>query len=227
MNMKPILILVLACGMTTAAFGQDDYNTNLTMNIQIPDYTPSGLAQGIDISGLSGTISSVTLSVDIAGGYNGDLYAYLAGPNGGFAVLLNRVGISTASPNGYSDTGFDVTFSDTAASSINNYQSGGYTLNSDGQLPGTYQPSGENIDPQSAPSAFASAPQTAMLASFNGMDPNGEWVLFISDLSPGGVSTLQGVNLSIVTTVPEPQTWWMVGAGLAMFGLLHRRQRNW
>src|ERR1700679_4363709 len=138
MNMKPILILVLACGMTTAVFGQDDYNTNLTMNIQIPDYTPSGLAQGIDISGLSGTISSVTLSVDIAGGYNGDLYAYLAGPNGGFAVLLNRVGISTA--NGYSDTGFDVTFSDAAASSINNYQSGGDTLNSDGQATGTYQP---------------------------------------------------------------------------------------
>jgi subtilisin-like proprotein convertase family protein len=227
MNMKPILILALACGMTTAVFGQDDYNTNLTMNIQIPDYTPSGLAQGIDISGLSGTISSVTLSVDIAGGYNGDLYAYLAGPNGGFAVLLNRVGISTASPNGYSDTGFDVTFSDTAATSINNYQSSGYTLNSDGQLTGTYQPSGQNIDPQSAPSAFSSASQTAMLASFNGMDPNGEWVLFISDLSPGGVSTLQGVNLSIVTTVPEPQTWWMVAAGLAMFGLLHRRQRNW
>ena len=68
----------------------------------MPDGTPLGLTLATNLTvGVVGAsmISEVTVGVDLSGGYNGDLYASLAGTNGGFAVLLNRVGVSrTAKP---------------------------------------------------------------------------------------------------------------------------------
>ena len=51
------------------------------------------LALTSGLAGTGGIITKLTVSLNISGGYNGDLYAYLAGPNGGFAVHLNRAGI--------------------------------------------------------------------------------------------------------------------------------------
>lgn len=160
--------------------------------------------------------------MNISGGFNGDLYAYLAGPAGQFAVLFNRVGMGSGNSFGYSDTGFNITL-DTSSANIQNYQSGSYTLNGSGQLTGTWGASGVNINPQSLPSAFDTATDTADLNSYLGTTANGNWTLFIADLSSGNQSTLVSWGFTI-NTVPEPQTWALLAGGAAML-LGFRRKR--
>ncbi|MGA2870728.1 MAG: PEP-CTERM sorting domain-containing protein [Verrucomicrobiota bacterium] len=205
---------------TGLAFGQSETNFTFNVNEAIPQADPIGLALGQDLTVTGGDISSVTVSLDITGGFNGDLYAYLVGPNGGFAVLLNRVGMSSENSFGYSDSGLDVTFSDTAAVSIHDYQTvPDYSLSGT-----TWQPDGENIDPQSSPSAFTGT-QTAMLSSFDDTDPNGTWMLYLADLSSGSTSTLDSWTINVTTTaVPEPQTWTLTILGLAGTLLAIRRR---
>ena len=56
------------------------------------------------------------------------------------------------------------------------------------------------------------AARTAMLSSFNGLDPNGPWTLFIADNSALGTGTLAGWGLTMTADgVPETS---------ATFGLL-------
>jgi hypothetical protein len=144
----------------------------------------------------------------------------LAGP-GGFAVLLNRSGVSGTSTYGYSDAGFNITLSDASANNIHFYQN---VLNpGGGQLTGTWAPDGESISPLSSPSSFPTTP-TATLSSFANTDANGQWVFFIADLSPGGQSTLQNVVVNILT-VPEPSTLVLASlGGLGMLAMLRRRK---
>ncbi len=177
------------------------FSTNITVNTAIPDNNPSGLASSFSLNGFNSAISNITVSIDVTGGYNGDLYAYLTGP-GGFAVLLNRTGVGSASANGYGDTGFAVTFM-SAGLDIHNYGAGSYTTNSFGQLTGNWGVDGRAISPFSTGSAFDTAPRTALLDSFLGTSPNGTWGFFIADYSPGNVSTLVSYSVSIAT-VPEP-----------------------
>jgi subtilisin-like proprotein convertase family protein len=193
--------------------------TNITflVNQTIPDANAAGLTLPQNLTLLPGAISDVKVSLDITGGFNGDLYAYLAGPGGGFAVLLNRVGVSNnASVFGYSDAGLNATFSDAAANgNIHYYQN--VITPMGGQLLGTWQPDGINIDPRSTPSAFLGAGQAAMLSSLNGLNPNGPWTLFLADLSAGSQSTVVSWGLDITTTVPEPQSLALLGLATLFF----------
>jgi subtilisin-like proprotein convertase family protein len=224
--MKQNLILTVAGLLTTAAFGQQTFSTSETVNTVIPDNNASGLASGVTLSGLSDPIGSVTVTLDITGGFNGDLYAYLVGPSGDFAVLLNRVGVSDSSASGYSNTGFEVTLSDTAANSIQYYQNDSPGYNGSGQLTGTWQPEGVNIDPQSAAADFSGAGQTALLSSFAGTDANGQWVLYVADLSAGGQSTLTSWTLNIIT-VPEPSEGALLGGGLLGLIMCWRKRSSY
>ena len=63
--------------------------------------------------------------------------------------------------------------------------------------------------------------RTVFLSSFNGLDPNGTWTLFIADASGGGQSTLQKWSVSI-EGVPEPGSFALLLAG----GGLLRSMRN-
>jgi subtilisin-like proprotein convertase family protein len=212
--------------MGSLAFGQTQYSFTFTNGFAnggvVPDNDISGLAVSTNLSGFTfSTISNLTLTLNISGGYNGDLYAFLSGPNGGFAVLLNRSGVSnSASQFGYGDSGFNVTFDDTAANSIQYYQNYSPAYNGNGQLTGTWQPSGLNIDPQSDPSDFLAASQTALFDSFYNTSATGDWTLFLSE---GSQSTLQSWGLTI-TTIPEPSTLALTGLGLAAMWKLRRRK---
>ena len=227
--MKKIKTFTLAVALLMVALSgrAQSVETNYTFNVNqaIPDGSPLGLtlATNLSVTGGDGyTISNVTVNVDISGGFNGDLYAYLSGPNGGFAVLLNRVGVSNnASAFGYSDSGLNVTFTDATNNDIHYYQSvPGYNLNGTG-----WQPDGINIDPlTNNPNAFGSAPQSAMLGSFDNQNPDGTWTLFLADLSSGGQATLVTWGLDI-TTAPEPSTLALAAAGLAGLLGLHRMRR--
>jgi subtilisin-like proprotein convertase family protein len=229
MKMKQVMAAV--CGTMLwagVALGQPfDYSFTFTNGFNnggvIPDGTPLGLTLATNLTGRfapqQGTISDVMLGLNISGGYNGDLYAYLAGPNGGFAILLNRVGVSNnASAFGYGDSGFNVTFSDASANSIQYYQN--YTNPAGGMVLGTWQPEGVNIAPQSPSSAFLTAGQTAMLGSMDGHDASGTWTLFLSDLSGGEQGTVVSWSLDI-KTVPEPG---VLALGALGIGLIAARK---
>jgi subtilisin-like proprotein convertase family protein len=217
------LLLPVCLTMAPAAFGQltTDFNFN-NVNLAISDNNPNGVQNSQTIAGLSGSIVSLQVSLDIAGtgfgAFNGDYYVELVNGAGSFAVLLNRTGVSSANSLGYGDNGFDVTFADMAPDNIHFYQNFSYNLNPNGQLTGIWQPDGENISPLSNPSAFNSATQnqTAILSSFDGDSPNDTWTLFAADLSQGGTGQLVSWSLEI-TTVPEPQIAGLIATGLILY----------
>ncbi len=203
---------------TTIGSAQSTTNYNFTfpVNAAVPEGDLSGLAVTTNLTDMGGTITNVTVSLDVSGGYNGDLYVYLRGPNGGFAVLLNRVGVTSGNAFGYPDTGFDVVFDDsTGNNNIHFYQNFSPPLNGVGQLTGTWSSDGRDIDPQSDPTLFDTTPPTALLTSFNGTDPNGTWTLFLADLSGGAQSSVVGWGLNI-ETVPEPSAGALLGIGILL-----------
>ena len=203
---------MLAAGSAVA----QPFVTSQTYNVNtiIPDNNASGVAFAETFSAPGFTsISSITVSLDITGGLNGDYYAYLT-HGSGFAVLLNRVGADTGNPTGYADSGLNITLDDSAANGdVHNYQ---LTLNPHGApLTGTWAPDGRTADPGSV---TVGSPRTALLSSFDGLDPNGSYTLFIADMNPGGIGTLQNFELT-VTGVPEPTTSALLllgGAGLLL-----------
>ena len=215
---------MLLCFWTAIVSAQtNNYNFSFAANLAVPDGDTSGLAIRPDLTGLSGSIASVTVSLDISGGFNGDLYAYLAGPNGGFAVLLNRVGVGNGNAFGYADTGFSITFDDSLSyENIHHYQDSSYTLNGGGQLTGIWATDGRTIDPLSDPAVFELTTPAASLDSFDGTDLNGTWTLFVADMSGGGQSTIINWGLTI-ETVPEPSAGALVAIGAGILLAARRR----
>ena len=161
-----------------------------SLNLAIPDGNPNGLFTTISVSGAAATLTHVNVTLNISGGYNGDLYGYLS-YNGTLVTLLNRVGTGGGDTFGFSASGFNnITLND-ASGNGNIHDIANPVANT------SYTPDiggGNN------------------LASFNGGNPNGTWTVFFADLSGGDVSTLNGWSLDL-TAVPEP-----VNAAMAVFG---------
>jgi subtilisin-like proprotein convertase family protein len=227
MKMRQLMAMTAAMALVAGvARAQITNSFSFNVNEAVPDGNALGLTVETNLTVPGGLISSVTLSLNLLGGYNGDIYAYLRGPNGGFAVLLNRVGISGVSGNstGYSNTGFNLTFDGTATDDIHFYQNVAYGINGSGQVTGIWQPDGRNIDPLSSPSTFDSASRDALLNSFDGTDPNGTWTLFLADMASGSQSTL--VDWTLIMTVPEPSSLALAGMGLAILLGLGRHMRR-
>lgn len=200
-----------------------------SVNTIIPDDNPNGLASSVAVSGIYGSIEDISLTLDISGGYNGDLYAYLVNTNTGvFSILLNRVGVQGGPGGtnefGYSDSGFNVTFTTEATNDIHFYQDLNYTLNGNGALQGTWGADGRNIDPGTNAVTLGDTPQTALMSDFLNTDPNGDWVLFLSDMSLGSESTLQDWQLNIISA-PEPASWALLVLGIFLLINFFRHHR--
>jgi subtilisin-like proprotein convertase family protein len=191
-------------------------------SIAIPDNDPNGCLDIRTVAGMQGAIADVNVTLSISGGYNGDLYAWIS-HGSGLAILLNRVGMSSSNAVGYANQGFgsdavQFTLNDQAAQDVHFYVED--SLNPVRRLTGSCQPDGRVIGPDSLAALFDLAPRPNMLGAFNNLDPNGEWTLYFADLSPGGVSTLEGWGLEI-TLVPEPSGITLLALGLAV-GVLRR-----
>jgi subtilisin-like proprotein convertase family protein len=192
------------------------YDSGFANNGNIPDGNPTGWSDTRTVSGLGTLIQSLSVTLNLSGGYNGDLYAYLS-YDGTKLVLLNRVGVGTgSSPTftfGYSGAGFSsLVLQDGGVNGdIHTYGGGVGT--------GTYSADGRAVSPVVNNSADATAlygtSRDTFNSKFGGLNPNGDWTLFIADMSGGGGQThvdSWGLN---ITAVPEP-----VNVALGVFGVV-------
>jgi subtilisin-like proprotein convertase family protein len=226
-----VLVLFMAGG--ACAFGQVVISVNESSGFSnsgvVPDYDLNGWSSTANVNSPGNTrITGITVSLEIsadASSFNSDLYGYLASPNGSTsAVLLNRVGQTTADHFGYMNSGFNVTFAASAAHDIHEYQDFSPSYSSSGQLLGTWQPDGRALDP-AHPYAVPGTSRSPTLDSFLNQNPNGNWTLFLADLSSGGQSTVVSWGMQI-TAVPEPGTYaTLTGLGLTGFAIWKRSRR--
>lgn len=206
------LLLVLA-GVARGALVYDQtFTSGFANSGYIPDNNPSGWLDSRSVSGLGVDqhITDVRVSLNISGGWNGDLYGYLlyqpvGGGAGTLMVLLDRVG-SPSVTGGYGNTGFAITLSDAGAHPIENYQNYSYTTTVSGQVQGTWQAND------------GSATFGGIGGTFTGLDPNGTWTLFLSDRSQVDQSMVVNWSLQI-EAVPEPATWALIGFGVSFAGV--------
>jgi hypothetical protein len=200
MKTPSLLWALLALQFAGAASAGLAINQTFNESTAIPEGNPVPTPFGQTFSGLpSGPITSVEVDLDITGGYNGGLYAYLTlqEANGATAteVLLNQIGTTASTPLGSSGQGMNVTLSD--AGTVN-----GSIHGAAGVPTGVWLPD----------SAYT------LSGTFGGLTANGTWTLSVADLlNGGGASTLGSWGLRVgVAAVPEAGT---ACAGLAA-GLL-------
>lgn len=217
--MKKSLTLFFTGALVRLAAAQDPF-TNVAMwsgDAIIPDNDSNGrVIQGL-VTLPFDEIGALTVTLEFDGGWNGDLYAYLA-YDGGIAVLLNRIGRTDTAPGGQGGLsgGMLVTFADSAAEDVHLAVSG----NSTGYVTGLYQPDARETDPAVV---TTNAPRTAFLDAFANRNPNGQWTLFVADLGAGDTSHLRSWSLG-VQPVPEPSSTMLGAAGA--FLLLRRRENR-
>jgi subtilisin-like proprotein convertase family protein len=205
-------LLVLGAMMSSQAAVYSLGNVNgsgTALNTTIPDDNPNGITSQITVNGSPATayiLTDITVTLNVSGGYNGDLYAYLS-YNGTLVTLLNRVGENSSNPFGSADSGFNNVTLNSTGSDVHLASAGG------GALSGTYAADGRQISPLSSAASFNAGGTVTLDGSFAGMNPNGTWTLFLGDFSAGDTSTLNGWSLN-VTAIPEP-----VDVALAIFGV--------
>lgn len=219
-----LCIAAAVLGLTTSLRADEVLITTYssgTLNQAIPDGNPTGAFWEIQVDGLSAdqSVFDVKVTLNLAGGYNGDLYAYLTFGDY-LAVLLNRVGKTSGNAFGYGDAGFEIVLDSAAAGDIHLYRE---TPNWSITGGAAWQPDGRNADPFNVTDE---TPRAASLDVFAGVQPNGTWTLFVADMAGGDASSSELVNWSIqIYSVPEPSS--LVLSLLGGFGLLamFRRRR--
>jgi len=180
----------------------------------IPDGDVSGLALMINPNTQVGALTNVSISLDLTGGWNGDLYAYIWHA-GEITVLLNRTGRNSGTLAGSSASGFFVTLEDSATTDIH-----GISGSAGIKVSGTYQPDGRNVHPLTV---LDTDPRTTTLGTFTGDNASGEWRLFLADVATGETATVNGWSVKLTgEQVPEPGTAPL--AALAAMFLLRRRR---
>jgi subtilisin-like proprotein convertase family protein len=141
----------------------------------------------IEVSGVTGTISKVTVQLfDFNHTWPDDVDVLLAGPGGQKLLLMSDVGGATDVVN------VDLTFDD-AAGSISTII-----------LPGTFRPTTLIPgDPFPAPAPPGPYPDPQRLSVFNGLSPNGTWSLFVVDDTGGDIGNING-GWSLTITTEDP-----------------------
>ncbi len=142
----------------------------------------------LQVSGVSGVVSKVRVTLNgIIHGCFEDLDVMLVAPNGQSLVLMSDVGGCGAPPNATY-----LTFDDFAPTAL-----------APGASPaarGSYRPANSGAgDPFPAPAPVPSGARS--LSAFSGIDPNGEWKLYVVDDAAGSTGQIrEGWTLDLVTT---------------------------
>lgn len=220
--------------------------------IAIPDGDINGMVLTGTVSGFDDSYkistNSFQVELNLTGdpiGGNGDIYAALQAPtvggkSGPMAILLNRPGVAPGSLLGYQDNGGLFTFYE-GANDPNHVDSKGVQQSftdahfyqndpvyggqpGDNGVSGIFRSDGRDVDPTLGTAAqYGAATRTKTLAAFDGLNPNGQWTLFIADVSSGGSSKITSWGLDF-TPIPEPSEYALaIGIGLVGFALYRRR----
>jgi hypothetical protein len=89
------------------------------------------------------------------------------------------------------------------------------------QLTGTWGPDHRDVDPLFS---LEMGTQTLLLGPFGGTNLNGDWPLVLADLDFGAQGNMAKWGV-IVTAIPEPSTWALMGLGGIVPGLRFMRRR--
>jgi subtilisin-like proprotein convertase family protein len=137
------------------------------LNQIIQDNSDVGVGYSLNFGASGLNISDVSVTFNISGGYDGNIYAYLSHGSTEVVLLDHITGAANSS-------GFNVTLIDGTGNSI---QTASGTA---GQpLTGVSYTADQN------------------LAAFNNTDPNGSWTLFFADEGAGDAPTLNSFNVSL------------------------------
>jgi len=125
--------LPATAGITTTDFATSDGSTFLAGSASgsqvIPDNTPAGVAYAMNLNtlGVPYSLASISVTLNLSGGYNGDIYAYLS-HGSQISYLLN----ANAALSG---SGMNLTFVEGTGSAIptggSGTLTGSYTANTD------------------------------------------------------------------------------------------------
>src|SRR5262245_30633973 len=152
----------------------------------------------ITVSGLTGGVADLNVSVfDLFHSFSDDVDILLVGPNGANVMLMAGAGGSTALLD------FDFTFDDQASQMMPNTNP---PLTAGTYLPSNYEPL------QGMPLPAPGGPYGNSLSVFNGINPNGDWKLYVADDGSGDTGRMEGWALEF-TMVPSPGAM-----GLLMIG---------
>lgn len=160
----------------------------------------------------------MVVTLNLSGSYNGDIYAYLS-HGSGFSVLLNRTGrgagnslamAMTDLPSPWTTLPLLATFTPIATPSRR-------------VLALPLQGRGSLTDTARIPNLVTDLSlRNALLGSFNFLDANGDWTLFVADMSTGDAHTLQSWSMTI-TGIPEPSQAVLSAGALLLLNLRRRR----
>ncbi len=155
--------------------------------IAILDFGGSPYPSTITVSGMTGTLSKVTATLQgFSHTYPRDVDALLAAPTGANTLLMSHAGNQPA-------LNLNLTFDDAAPSAMPRFGS---------LISGPYRPTEYTPAPAFSNPAPA-GPYAAVLSSLNGINPNGVWSLYVMDDQlgdTGGISN--GWSLTLTTVMP-------------------------
>jgi hypothetical protein len=216
--------LLWLAGATSTRAAVITWNSGFADGGVVPDGNFTGWSDTRTLSGYSGTLSQLRVTLQLDGGWNGDFYAYLA-HGSDLCVLLNRVGRAgtLALGAGYGDAYLSVVLDDAAVNGdVHQYQNMiGYAgLIGSGA---SFKPDGRAVSPLLALDTVA---RTSLLDQFLGQSADGDWTLFVADVSGGEQGTVLSWGLDI-QTVPEPGSLALAGVvGLVAAGMTWRHWRR-
>jgi len=149
----------------------------------------------ISVSNLVGTLGKVAVTLsNLNHSYPGDVNVLLVAPG-----VANVLIMSHAGDQDDSKAGLNLTFDDSAAN----------PLPESGELAsGVWKPSVYGLAPQLGgfPSNAPAGPYSTALSTFNGVNPNGNWSLYVFDDSggdSGAISNGWSLQLSMITPVNQ------------------------
>jgi len=154
----------------------------------------------LGVSGVGPQATKVTLTIDLAHSAKSDIEMLLVAPEGQKVLVMSDVAETTRAPVKW-------TFDDAAAGGLGCGDAAPQSPS------GTYRPTNcERFpgDMDVLPSPAPPPPYGAVMAAFNGIDPNGTWKLYVADLGSGDDGALSSWTLSIEAprsgVPPQPVT---------------------
>ena len=156
----------------------------------IPDNNATGISRTFNVSGATGTLTSISVAVGLTHPFAGDVRLRLEAPNGTGFDLVNRIGQTGSGFGDNSNYGTTYTFVDENFAGAGDIWAAAAGVNAGAVIPGgNYRTTGSG-----------SSAATNLLAAFSGLSVgqiNGNWSLQAYDLAPGDIGSVTSAVLTL------------------------------